>query len=79
MGVPTTGAIGGYVDGTVVVSAAADVEIQANIALLRAVITQILGQSATSPDFDQIPPHIAEKLRVEIDAMAAAISAAPDV
>lgn len=73
------GPFGGYTNGTQVVSAAANTEIQANITKLLALFPDPAdATSSPSPDFDLIPPEIRTKIRTEISAMATAIAAAPD-
>ena len=70
--------IGTYADVTEVVSAAAQLEIIALVNVAKALIPDITSAtSATKPDFDQIPPHTAQKLRTEFDSLIAAIDAAP--
>lgn len=72
------GPFGAYTDLTEIVSAAAQAEIAAEIAKLTALVPDIsVAASQAHPDFDQIPPHTASKLRTEIAALAAAIAAAP--
>lgn len=71
---------GGYQDQTNVISAAAQAETQANLDLLLALIPDIEEDPPlpeAKPDFDQIPPHTADKLRAEITALKAAVAAAP--
>lgn len=71
-------AVGTYADVTGVVDGTAAGEIVALIAELKSYIPDPTATvSAEKPDFDQIPPHTADKLRTEIDALAAAIAAAP--
>lgn len=73
------GPFGGYDDVTEVVSAAADVQIQAEFAKLLALFPDPADAvSSPHPDFDLIPPEMREKVRTEITALAAAIGAAPD-
>lgn len=72
------GPFGAYSNVTEVVSAAAQTEILAEVDKLLALIPDITAaESAASPDFDEIPPHTASKLRDEITALKAAIDAAP--
>lgn len=78
MGTPTLGAQGGYVNVAVVVSAAAQTAILAEIDKLTALFNVADGAIAASPDFDMMPPHMADKLVVEITALKAAIDAAPE-
>lgn len=76
----------GYANVHDVVSSAAKVTISARLAALKALIPNPDGSGtgadrtgvvSASPDFDQIPPHTAEKLRSEIDSLETAILAAP--
>lgn len=72
--------IGAYADITEVVSAAAQTEILAEIDKFLALIPDITADPpvvAATPDFDQIPPHTAQKLRTELASLKAAIDAAP--
>ena len=74
------GPFGGYTNVADVVSAAAQTTILAECDKLKALIpaqSATSSASASTPDFDQIPPHTAAKLRTEIDALKAAIDAAP--
>lgn len=72
------GPYGGFSDVTNVIAAAAQTAVVAQVALLKALIPDITaGVSAGHPDFDLIPPEMAVKLRAEIDALSAAIDAAP--
>jgi hypothetical protein len=74
-----SGPFGDYTNGTQVVSAAANTEIQANITKLKGLFPDPADAgSAPHPDFDLIPPEMVTRIRTEIDAMAAAIAAAPD-
>ena len=74
----TSGPMGTYADVTGVVDATAAAEIVALVAELKSFIPDISAAvSAKHPDFDEIHPSTAEKLRAEIDAAAAAIAAAP--
>lgn len=68
---------GGYVNITEVVSAAAQTEIIAEIEKLAALIPTPTDQIHAHPDFDAIRPEYSEKLHAEIDALQAAIDAAP--
>lgn len=72
------GAFAGCADVTKIVSAAAQVEIAANIAAVKALIPDITTPG-TSPhtDFDLIHPETARKLRAELDALGTSIAAAP--
>ena len=67
-----------YTDVTGVVNATAAPEIAALFVQLKALIPDIAStDTPASPDWADIPPHTAEKLRAEIDAFAAAVAAAP--
>ena len=68
---------GGYVDVTEVVSAAAQTEIIAEVEKLAALIPTPTDQLHPHPEFDSIRPEYAAKLHAEIDALQAAIDAAP--
>lgn len=72
--------LGGYTAPSEIISAAAQVIILAEIDKFLALIPDITADPpvpAATPDFDQIPPHTAQKLRVEIAALKTAIDAAP--
>lgn len=71
--------IGTYADVTGVVDTTAAAEIVALIAVLDGLIPDPADQSDVpdSPDFNQIDPAMAVLLRSELDALAAAIAAAP--
>lgn len=72
------GPYGGFSNVTVVTSAAAQTAILAEVAKLKALIPDITaGASASHPDFDNVAPEYAVKMRAEIDALTAAIDAAP--
>ena len=79
------GPIGSYTDVTGVVDATAAAEIVVLVATLSSFLrgqTDTTGSSNVSsekPDFDQIPEHTRAKLLSEVDALAAAIAAAPTV
>ena len=73
------GPFAGVTDVTQVVSDAATAKIVANIALVKALIPDGTAVTNAKPDFDQIMPHTAEKLRLELDALNNAIEAAPTV
>lgn len=75
MGVPTLGAVGGYATPAGICVQTSQDNIITEVNKLRALVTPTTGQSSASPDFDEIPPHYAEKLRVEIDALIVAIDA----
>lgn len=67
-----------YGDITEIVSLTAQTAILVLVAQLKALIPDPLaGVSAGSPDFDNIPPEMATKLRAELVALDAAIDAAP--
>ena len=86
------GPFGTYADVTGVVNATAASEIAALIVELKTLIpaapsafgagagtpvTAASEQAMPSPEFDKMPKDLAERLLVEIDALAAAIAAAP--
>lgn len=74
------GPFGGYANVTEVITAAAQTEVLAEIDKLKALITDpndTTGLEPPHPDFIDIPPHTADKLRSEIDALKTAIDAAP--
>ncbi len=72
---PTT-----YGDITTVVSLVSQTAILVLVTQLKALIPDpTAGISGTSPDFDNIPPEMATKLRAELVALDAAIDAAPTV
>jgi len=81
------GPFGGYVNVADVVSAAAQVTIIAEVDKFMALIpdfpfpTNVVsgGQPAAHPEFDRIDPSLADRLRVELVALKAAIDAAPTV
>ncbi len=83
---PTFGA---YTNVTGVIAAGSKAEIQANINAMKALLPEIEPQphqdspvrapvSAASPDFQTIPPERSNQLRLELDALWAAINAAPE-
>lgn len=74
------GAMGGYANVTQATSAAAQTAIIAEVNKFKALIpdpTDTDPGPKPHPDFDQISPALAYKLRKEIDALTAAIDAAP--
>ena len=76
------GPIGVYADATGVVDATAAAEIVALGVILKGFLpdgSQTPTGSEATPDFDQIPIHTSLKLRAEIDALLAAVAAAPTV
>lgn len=88
----TVGPFGTYADVTGVVNTTAAAEIAAIIVSLKTLIpgeasafdagsgTPVAAaseQALPSPEFDKMPFDLAERLLVEIDALAAAIAAAP--
>ena len=77
MAVPSTGAQGGFVNGTVAVAAGAKTEILANCDRLTTLLVPTNGQKAASPDFADLAKHMSNKILVEITALKAAINAAP--
>jgi len=74
MATPTLGSMLGFQNVTEVISANGQTDVITEVTRLR---SALVPTSGISPDFDQIPPHMAEKLIVEIDALIAAIDAAP--
>lgn len=67
---------GGYTNLTNATSSGAKTEIKAQIDKFMALFsTQANGQPAASPDFNQVPPAILEKIQVEITALKACITA----
>lgn len=69
---------GGYANVTEVVSAAAQTAILAELAKLKALLPDPTAPAVqVSPDFNIIPPAAVVQLRAEIDALNAAIDAAP--
>ena len=90
----TVGPFGTYADATGVVDATAAAEIAAMIVSLKTLlpvtpsafgagagtpVTAGSEQALPHPEFDKIASDYAERLLVEIDALAAAIAAAPTV
>lgn len=79
------GAFGGYTNVTDVISAAGQTAVIAEVAKLQALIKDpdvdaAAGAARTpspSPDFDRIHPALARQLHVELEALKAAIDAAP--
>jgi len=72
--------VGTYADVTGIVNATAAAEVAALVVILKAYIIDpdsTAGNVPASPDFALIPPSVARLLRAELDAMAAAIAAAP--
>ena len=67
----------GYTDVTNVITAAGQAAVIVQINLLKDLIPDLTAVASTKPDFDEIPPHTAEKLRAEIDLLIIAIDAAP--
>lgn len=70
---------GTYADVTGVVNSTAAAEIVVLIAELKTFISNGVTPEPPMPhpDFDQMPPALGQKLLDEIDAVAAAIAAAP--
>jgi hypothetical protein len=68
---------GGYDDITHVITAGGQTAILAEIDKLKGLLPDATAQGAITPDFKDIPPHTAEKLRAEIDLLKTAIDAAP--
>jgi len=65
-------------DVTTVVTAAGQTDILAECAkFLTLIPNPTAGVTSVHPDFDQIPPHTATKLRSEFALLTAAIDAAP--
>lgn len=77
------GPFGTYPDVTGVVNATAKTEIVALVAELKRFVPEPVideaggAVSSPHPDFDQIPPQTRDKIRTEIDGLAAAIAASP--
>lgn len=70
--------LSGMTNVTEVVSAAAQTQILARINLIKALIPDpTAGTSAPTGDHDAIKPHMATALRTELDALIAAVDAAP--
>ena len=71
--------IGTYADATGVIDATAAAEVVALLAVMTGYIPDPSDQSdvAVSPDFWDMPPATASRIRAEITAMSAAIAAAP--
>ena len=70
--------IGVYADVTGIVNATAAAEIVALIAVLASFIASAQdGSVPASPDFGNIPISTAVAIKAELDALAAAIAAAP--
>jgi hypothetical protein len=70
----------GMTDVTQIIVAATQAALIARVNLVKALIpdpTDTTPESAAHPDFDDIPPHTAAKLRAELDALADAIDSAP--
>lgn len=74
------GPFGTYTTPAGPISTVAQANIVASINSLKALIPDPAVTtgvtSAPHPDFDQIPPHTAQKLRDELDALSTAIDAA---
>jgi hypothetical protein len=75
---------GTYADVTGVVNATAAAEVVVLVATLKGLIPDAAAGSdhsgaspEASPEFDAIRPEVAQRIRAEIDALAAAIAAAP--
>ena len=69
---------GGYANVTGIIAVGPAAELVTEIAKLKALIPDpTQSVSAVSPEFDAIHPRLAEQLRAEIDAFAAAVAAAP--
>lgn len=72
---------GTYANVTGVVNTTAAAEIVALIAELKTLVADEAGGTNNAPfphpDFDQMPPALGSKIVAEIDALAAAIAAAP--
>lgn len=67
---------GGYLAVSGVIVPATQALIIGEINKLKALIPNIANsESAVHPDFDQIDPHTAEKIRAEITALTVAIDA----
>lgn len=78
------GPFGGYADVTEVITANGQAAVIVEVNKLRALIQDpdvLAGNehnvSSASPDFDRIHPALARQFLVEIDALIAAIDAAP--
>jgi len=73
--------VGTYANVTGIVNATAAPQITTLFATLKSFIQDPTSQTdqAGSPDFLVIPPAAAQQLRDEIDAVAAAIAAAPTI
>ena len=72
------GPFSGISDTTEIVSAAAQTEILGQIDAVMALIPDpSAGVQASHPDFDDIPPATAEKLRTELTNLKTRIDAAP--
>jgi hypothetical protein len=71
------GPFGTYTAMVGITNATAKTELAAMFVSLKTLTNPTRGQSAPHPDFNGIPPDIAEKLGVEIDAIAAAVAASP--
>jgi len=69
---------GAYVAVSGVIATASLALVVGEVNKLKALIPDITNSvSAVHPDFDQIEPHTAEKLRAEITALVVALNAAP--
>ena len=67
----------GYADLTLVMTPAVQTAVILEIDKFKALIPDLSASTNVVPDFDQIPPHTAEKLRAEIVLLVAAVEAAP--
>lgn len=68
----------GYADITNVIDPDAVTALDVQLALFKELIPDPTSATAgVKPDFDEIMPHTAAKLRAEFDLLAAAIDAAP--
>lgn len=73
---PLSGTVGGYTTGTNPITALAQTDVLAQIDKLKALIPDPTASvPAAHPDFDQISPQVATRLRAEIDALKVAIDA----
>ena len=81
MTAPNTLPMGTYADVTGVVDGTGASEIAALIVILKGYIPDVdtidPAPQGEAPFYDEIPAHICRALRAEIDALAAAIAAAP--
>ena len=79
MATPVMGAQGTYADVTGVIDATAAAEVVALLVLLQARWTPDDGSSAPHTDMNFVSKDVAALINAEVDAMAAAIAAAPTV